>query len=82
MAKPKKEKERKPLTEEAKAARRAAGKKGMEARWGHGEKTVQVRAYESDAVTLKGMAPRTADAIRELLGGGAARRPPCQTETE
>lgn len=69
-AKPEKKKERKPLTEAALAARRAAGKKGMEARWGgKGERTVQVRAYESDAETLKGMAPRTADAIRELLEG-------------
>lgn len=58
---------KKPLTEEAIAALRAAGKKGMASRWGEHGKTVTVRAYEPDAEKLKAMAPTTADAIHGLL---------------
>ena len=72
---------RKKSAEEVSAARRALGKKGMASRWGGtGEKTVSRRVYESDAALLEQMAPRTADAVRSLLGG-AARQPPGPTGT-
>ena len=65
--KPAKKKATQTKEERMRAARSAAGKKGMAARWGkHGE-TVTVRAYPPDAAKLRAMAPTTADAIQQLL---------------
>lgn len=48
----------------------AAGKKGMESRWGKDhEPTKTVRCYVSDAPRLAEVAPKAPDAIRQLLDG-------------
>lgn len=63
-------------SEKERAARSAAGKKGMRSRWGKKRaETVTVRAYKRDAAKLRAMAPTTAEAIRQLMEGADGAAP-------
>lgn len=68
----KKRRKKKKLTPESREAMSEAGKKGAAARWGDhekGEPTNTVRCYVSDKPRLAQVAPKTQDAIRQLLDG-------------